>query len=94
MIDSIDYPQLQHLLQEDSRVVLIDVRTPAEHTEYNIGGINIPMDDWTDILDRYDTGQAMVLYCAKGIRSMIVLQKLALRGYRQLYNLQYGISAL
>lgn len=94
MILSIEYTELLSLLEKPEAVVLIDVRTEEEHAHYNIGGVNIPMDDWQDIIKTYDTACPLILYCAKGIRSWIVLEKLLAKGYHKLYNLSGGISSL
>ena len=48
---------------------LVDVRSPAEHREFNIGGILMPLDQ----LNIYDTAfnmdKPIVCYCATGKRS-------------------------
>jgi rhodanese-related sulfurtransferase len=67
-----------HLLIEAGKApVLIDVREPHEHEEFNIGGINIPVTEMPfRIAELKALGDAdFVLYCQSGSRSSLA-QKL------------------
>jgi rhodanese-related sulfurtransferase len=55
---------------------LIDVREPDEHREFNIGGKLIPLSDIVQHLDKIDTAKPVILYCRKGIRSQVAIQRL------------------
>lgn len=48
---------------------LVDVRTSAEHKEFNIGGSSLPLDELKVSLAKLDTGKPTVFYCASGLRS-------------------------
>ncbi|MFT6147772.1 MAG: adenylyltransferase/sulfurtransferase [Saprospiraceae bacterium] len=74
---------------------LIDVREPSEHNAENIGGILIPLGDIMSNKDKIKHGKPVVIYCKRGIRSQIAIQRL----HRKLpgvlfYNLEGGISEL
>jgi len=75
-------------------IFLLDVREPDEHADYNIGGTLIPL---TDILLQYQqipTDQTVIVYCKKGIRSQIAIQRLEEKfGFTNLVNLRGGIDA-
>jgi rhodanese-related sulfurtransferase len=55
---------------------LIDVREPYEHEEFNISGQLIPLNEITQHIDTIATGKPVILYCRKGIRSQIAIQRL------------------
>lgn len=72
---------------------LIDVREIWEREAFSIGGEHIPMGDLFARRDEIPKDEAVVLYCEKGIRSSIVIQRLEGLGYQNLYNLTGGMSA-
>jgi sulfur-carrier protein adenylyltransferase/sulfurtransferase len=51
------------------RYHLIDVRTPEEHTEFNIGGVNIPLSELMYHISKVDSDKPIVFYCLTGNRS-------------------------
>ena len=72
---------------------LVDVREPAEHTSYNIGGELIPLDEIMDRKNRIPTDIPVIFYCKMGIRSQIAIQRLQEKyGFTNLYNLQGGME--
>lgn len=73
--------------------VLIDVREAWEHDAYNIGGMHIPMGELMQRKDEIPAEGDVVLYCEKGIRSTIAIQRLETMGYHNLYNLTGGMTA-
>ncbi|MBS1689213.1 MAG: HesA/MoeB/ThiF family protein [Bacteroidetes bacterium] len=59
---------------------LVDVRTVAEHTTFNIGGINIPLQELEAQLTKLNSDTTIILYCSSGKRSteaVKLIQKLA-----------------
>jgi rhodanese-related sulfurtransferase len=93
-MNNISIAELDQWKAEGRTFVLIDVREPFEHEHCNIGGQNIPLASLASAAGSMAPDQVIVLYCAKGIRSVIGLQKLAARGFTQLYNLSGGIHSL
>lgn len=74
---------------------LIDVREPSEHDQKNIGGILLPLPDIMHNQHEIALDKPVVMYCKKGIRSQIAIQKL--QRYlpnADFYNLQGGIYEL
>ena len=87
--------QFKSLLAEKTDIELVDVREESEHTEFNIGGILAPLSELFDHLDEIPKDKPVVVYCKRGIRSQIAIQRLEQRGaYTNLLNLQGGIEAL
>ncbi len=74
-------------------LLLIDVREPFEHEAFNIGGTLIPMSQLMERLDEIPADKPVILYCQKGIRSVIAIQRLQQRGkYNNLINLTGGMD--
>lgn len=74
-------------------LLLIDVREQHEHDAFNIGGTLIPMSEIFDRLDEIPLDKQVILYCQKGIRSVIAIQRLQQRaGYNNLINLSGGVD--
>lgn len=72
---------------------LIDVREPAEHTTFNIGGLLVPLGELLEQKDSISRDIPVVVYCKMGIRSQIAIQRLEEKfGFTNLINLQGGIE--
>ena len=86
--------QFKSLLAEKTDFELVDVREESEHNEFNIGGILAPLSELFEHLDQIPKDKPVVVYCKRGIRSQIAIQRLEQRGeYTNLLNLQGGIEA-
>ena len=57
------------------------------------GFANFAKPDGSGALPSADSGKAIVLVCASGMRSSVAAQQLADMGYANLHNLRGGISA-
>ena len=84
----------ERLAQPGAQPALLDVR---EGWELNIcalpGALHIPMGQIPARAAELDPEQELVVVCHHGVRSMRVVQFLASRGFRKLYNLQGGVNA-
>lgn len=73
---------------------LVDVRESDEHKEFNIGGQLIPLSDIIQHLGKIDTVKPVILYCRKGIRSQVAIQRLQEKfPFTNLLNLIGGTEA-
>ena len=91
---NITYEQLQDWIKNEKQFQLIDVREADEHASFNIGGTLIPLSKFIKIKD-LDTSMPIVVYCKRGIRSQIAIQRLANRfPEADFYNLDKGILHL
>ena len=85
--------QLQKKLTEDDELFLLDVREESEHEEFNIGGTLIPLAEVTGKASEIPMDRPVVVYCRKGIRSQIAIQRLEEKfGFTNLSNLDGGIE--
>lgn len=82
------------VLLEKEDIFLVDVREPEEHNDYNIGGILIPLSNILAHHQQIPTTQTVIIYCKKGIRSQIAIQRLEEKfGFNNLINLRGGMDA-
>jgi len=85
--------QLQDQIKEGKDLLLIDIREDWEHEAYNIGGLHIPMGQLMSRLAEIPKDKEVVMYCEKGIRSTITIQRLEGAGFHNIYNLNGGMQA-
>ncbi len=93
-MNSITPSDLKEKLTNNEAVELIDVREEFEHNDFNIGGMLIPMNTVFEQIEKIPKNKPVVVYCAKGIRSAMVIQRLEEKyNYHNLINLSGGIDA-
>lgn len=91
---SISAAELMQRLYNHEDIVLIDVRETCEHDAYNIGGALIPLHTIFNNVASIGRDRKVVIYCEKGIRSQIAIQRLQQRyQYDNLINLLGGMNA-
>jgi rhodanese-related sulfurtransferase len=91
----IDATQFKKLIEEKKDVQLIDVRTPNEFKAGHIqGAINIDFyrGDFKEAIAKLDKSKPIAIYCAVGGRSGASTEVAAQLGFKQVYDLQGGIS--
>ncbi len=86
---------LSSKLQEEN-VVLIDVRTPNEIASGYIPKTRFFLDvnhpGFDQKINELDTGFVYVMYCRSGERSSRAANQLIAKGFKNVYNLEGGIS--
>jgi rhodanese-related sulfurtransferase len=93
-MNSITAIALKEKIDNVEDIQLIDVREPYEHEEFNIGGELIPLNEITQHIDKISTDKPVILYCRKGIRSQLAIQRLQERfPFTNLINLIGGTEA-
>jgi rhodanese-related sulfurtransferase len=91
---SITVIALKEKINNAENFQLIDVREPYEHEDFNIGGELIPLNEIAQQLDRIATDKPVIIYCRKGIRSQIAIQRLQEKfPFPNLINLIGGTEA-
>ncbi len=91
---TINYETLKPRLDAGEDIKLIDVREPAEHAEYNIGGILLPLGkvQTMQIEDIEDfRNDEVVVYCRSGRRSLNAVLVLEQLGFTNVANLEGGM---
>lgn len=75
-MQSISAADLKKKIDSGEDFQLIDVREVYEHREFNIGGQLIPLSDIIQQAGKIETIKPVILYCRKGIRSQVAIQRL------------------
>jgi adenylyltransferase/sulfurtransferase len=79
---------------EAGEVFLLDVREAFETEICSIGGINIPMNQIPQNIEKIPTNRHVVVYCHHGMRGDMIVKFLKKEfGYSNLVNLEGGIHA-
>jgi rhodanese-related sulfurtransferase len=75
--------------------VLLDVREDYERTEFNIGGIHVPLGELMGAFDRLAAHKddELIVYCRSGKRSAMAAQLLGQSGFTNVRNLEGGMLA-
>ncbi len=85
--------QLKEELATKSDIFLLDVREDFEHEDFNIGGTLIPLDEIMNKALNIPRDKLVVVYCQRGIRSQIAIQRLEGKyGFTNLINLEGGLE--
>lgn len=87
--------QLKAWMNESASYTLIDVREAFEHAAENLGGTLIPLGEVMRRSSEFLSDKPVVIYCRKGIRSQLAIQRLEPLMPQQvrLVNLIGGIEA-
>jgi adenylyltransferase/sulfurtransferase len=94
MVNEISCQELQKWTAESKPFFLLDVREEHEREMFHIGGTVIPMDEVLANHHQIPTNIPVVIYCRKGLRSAIIIQRLQDKfGMTNLYNLKGGLLA-
>jgi len=92
----ISVEEVMNRIANGEKLNLVDVREPAEHNEFNIGGELIPLGEIqsmnVDQLEDYKDKE-LILYCRSGNRSGQACQILEMMGFTNTKNLQGGMLA-
>lgn len=90
----LDNQTLQRMMEEDSSLQLLDVRTPQEY--YLLGHIPgarlLPIYELPDALNGLSRELKTVLVCEHGVRSVDASYYLLQNGFEQVYNLSAGMA--
>jgi rhodanese-related sulfurtransferase len=87
-------PRELHLLMQQQDIYLLDVREPLEHETFNIGGQLISLSDVMSNATSIPKNKPVVVYCKKGLRSQLAIQRLEDKfGFTNLINLKGGMEA-
>ena len=85
--------ELRARLDAGERLVLLDVREPAELALCSLAGsVAIPLGELARRAGELDPSQPTVCICHHGMRSASAAAALERLGFRQLYNLSRGID--
>lgn len=91
---SIEIGELKKMMAAKEDFLLLDIREAFEREDFNIGGEHVPLSSIMDFAPNIPANKKVILYCEKGIRSVIAIQRLQQKFPElQLYNLSGGMQA-
>ena len=78
-----------------SELMILDIRTPYEIEEFDMGGIQIPLDELLLNIEQIEhlKNQEIIIICFTGLQSKIAQKILEKRGFQHLRNLEGGLEA-
>lgn len=81
--------------EDDQDFVLLDVREDYERTEFNIGGIHVPLGELGAAFDKLapHRNDELIVYCRSGKRSAMAKSLLEQAGFTNVRNLEGGMLA-
>jgi rhodanese-related sulfurtransferase len=86
-------PFAAEYLTWDLPPLLIDIRAPREHDTKHIGGsMSIPLNHFTEKLEKLPKDRPLLVYCAGGYRSSIAASLLQSRGFVLVSEIAGGIA--
>ncbi len=87
--------ELKKKLDNGEELILLDVREPWEHSEFNIGGSLVPINELLHSFDQLEAlrEKEFVVYCRSGSRSAVAVALLKARGFKGAINLAGGVEA-
>ncbi len=84
-------PEEVKAIKDKDNIVLLDVRSPAEHSEVAIpGSLLIPLEQLPLRMNELPKDKKIVVYCRSGNRSAMATYILRSRGF-EAYNMAGGI---
>ncbi len=87
--------QVKELLEEQSELSIIDVRTPEEYDSGHIQGainVNYFSDAFTNRLNEMDKQNTYLVYCQGGGRSSMAAEKMVELGFEFIYHYSGGYA--
>jgi len=92
---NVNKSQLQELLDENSDLIILDVRRPEEFNTGHIKGavnINVLSDDFEQSLKEYNPEDVFLVYCQSGGRSLMAVKMMNELGFEYIYHYPGGYS--
>jgi glyoxylase-like metal-dependent hydrolase (beta-lactamase superfamily II)/rhodanese-related sulfurtransferase len=97
MIINVEADELAMDMHFDKKLMLMDVRKPAEFAEGHVkGAANVPLDEMTDpvVVSKADDALNMYIHCQSGYRSVIACSLLKRDGFHNLRNVTGGFKKI
>ena len=97
-MQDIEVEEFAKLLEDPADFQLLDVRENLEFHTHNVGGINIPLGQLSQLIAdddlELDTEKTTIVICQRGLRSKTAKQILTNAGYQNVRNLAGGLLKL
>ncbi|MGC8942300.1 MAG: rhodanese-like domain-containing protein [Sulfurihydrogenibium sp.] len=93
--ENLDSKSFYKMIQQEKNIIILDVRTPEEYDKdgHIPNSILIPVQvlpQYVKDLEKFKDKKILV-YCRSGSRSSVASKFLEQNGFKNVYNLKYGI---
>jgi len=98
VIKNITPLQADHLIKankDNANFVILDVRTPSEYVQgYIKNAVNLDYNspDFKALVNSLDKNKTYLVYCRTGVRSAAASQMMSELGFKDIYNMNGGIT--
>lgn len=92
-VQFIEPSELKQWLAQADSPDLIDVRDSEAYQNFNIGGENIPLTEFSSSVNRLDPDQPVVIVCQLGQKSFNAASLLIMADFSSVYSLKGGLEA-
>lgn len=92
-LQTISCEDLHQKLTTGEDIVLVDVRSPQEHADFNIGGKLIPLSELQIRAGELNSEDDIVVYCLSGMRSASAVEILNSMNFNSVRSLAGGLKA-
>jgi rhodanese-related sulfurtransferase len=96
-IKQINSPEAKTLLQQNNKIVVLDVRTPGEFVQGHIANavnIDVNQSDAIERINKLDKNATYLVYCRTKNRSGVVVNYMIQNGFKVVYQIVDGIAGL
>lgn len=91
-VQSINAKELKIMMELNHRFVLLDVRTPQEFSQHNLGGLLIPLSELPKRYSELNKEALIIVYCQSGHRSKEAAKMLLAQQFKQIKFLSGGLN--
>ena len=93
---TVSFKELNEIIKNNNKVVLLDVRSRQEYNEGHLNGaINIPLSEIKMNADKYlNYDDTIITYCQMGSRSKKAVNILNKLGYNNVQTLEGGLDGI
>ena len=94
-ITQVKSTEVASLLKKNSKIVILDVRTPAEFSDGHLkGAINIDIKDPDALakIDKLNHNAVYLVHCKTSHRSKIAVDHMVLVGFKSIYQMSDGYT--
>ena len=78
---------------ELTHINLLDIRTPREWDDFNLGGFHVSLDTLLERIDEISKEKNWVIICYNGTQSLIAMRLLKAKGFSNIDHLEGGLEA-
>ncbi len=86
--------ELKKMIEEESDIQIIDIRDDYVFEDFNLGGMNIPLENVINNKTQFENGKQTIFICNSGKRSSAIVRTLTVKHQLpNIHSLKGGIEA-